>query len=236
MIRTLLALLAAAFLVACPGPGPCPVPPAPVVPDAGPAVGTQVTLALAEPALGATATPTSATIYVAFGADSAVTSATWASWCTPDGALNCSFVLTGEKQLDLGGAYLNATFSSGMPVGCGATKTEINANNPSWYDTYDVSLVDGFNRPAEIRYTAPGAKEPEIFAALAATGNEKAVGVFPAGCDICVQRQSPPCGIAPGPVNGDGCKAGTQYDPSPVCQFQSPVKGGGGAVTAVFWP
>jgi len=218
---------------------PCPPTPTPAPPtaDAAPQTGTQVTLALAQPAIGATAVPTSTVVYVAFGADSAVTSTTWASWCTPDGALNCSFTLTGEKKLELNGAYLNATMSAGMPVGCGATKAELNVNNPTpWYDTYDVSLVDGFNRPIEIRYTAPGAAEPQVFAAMAATGNEQALGVFPAGCDICVQRQSPPCGIAPGPVNGDGCKAGTQYAPVPVCQAQGTVKQGGGSTTVVFWP
>ena len=214
---------------------PCPPTPAPAPPaaDAAPQAGTQVTLALAQPALGATAVPASATIYVAFGADSAVTSETWASWCTPAGALNCSFTLTGEKKLELNGAYMNATFSAVLPVGCGATKAELNVNNPNWYDTYDVSLVDGFNRPIEIRYTAPGAAAPEVFAAMEATGNENAIGVFPLACDICSASQNPPCGQSPG---GPGCHGGTQYDPTPVCQYQGAVKQGGGSTTVVFWP
>jgi len=230
-MKTILVLLVA-LLTAC--PNPTPHKPKPVAAsDAAPQVGTQVTLTLAQPALGSTAVPGSATVYVAFGADSAVTSSTWASWCTPAGALNCSFTLTGDKPLDLGGAYLNATFSAGAPVGCGSTKAELNVNNPQWYDTYDVSLVDGFNRPIEIRYTPPGAAEPQVFAAMAATGNENAVGVFPLACDICSASQNPPCGRSPG---GAGCHGGTQYAPVPVCQAQGTVKQGGGSTTVVFWP
>jgi len=70
-------------------------------------------------------------------------------------------------------------------------------------------------------------------AALAATGNENAIGVYPLACDICSASQNPPCGQSPG---GPGCHAGTQYAPVPVCQAQGTVKQGGGSTTVVFWP
>ena len=60
------------------------------------------------------------------------------------------------------------------------------------------------------------------------TGNEKVFGVFPFGCDICVARHSPPCGIKPGK---EGCKTGSQYKPDVPCQYQGTVLGGGTAVT-----
>ena len=58
-----------------------------------------------------------ATVYVAFGADSAVTG--W-PFCTSTGRLNCNFALDqngGARELPLGGKYLNATFSFDAPPG-----------------------------------------------------------------------------------------------------------------------
>jgi hypothetical protein len=52
-------------------------------------------------------------------------------------------------------------------------------------------------------------------------GNEKVLGLFPYGCDVCVARVSPPCGIPKGRI---GCKHGTQYKPDVVCQYQGPQK------------
>jgi len=227
LVHIAFALGACGALLACPGPKPKPQPKIIVIP------GTTVLITQAEPAVEATAAPT--TVYISFGADSAIQSVDWASWCTTTSALTCNFNLTGSKPLpNPNGKYLNMTMSVGAPVGCGVTKAEINVNNPNWYDTLDVSLVDGYSNNMEIRYTPPTGPPTTTLGPLnGQTGNEKVLGVFPYGCDICTAQQNPPCGIPPG---GSGCKAGTQYDPKPPCQFQGAVKGGGGIVEVVLLP
>jgi hypothetical protein len=173
------------------------------------------------------------TVYVAFGSDSVVTASSW-SFCNGSG-LTCSFDLDGQKDLPLGGKWLNATFSFDQPVGCGVTKAEVNVNNPDWYDILDVSLVDGFSNKILISVYETGQLAPTpIGPPAGATGNESMFGVYPLGCDLCVQRGAPPCGIDPGPLHGDGCKTkGTQYDPDPPCQWQGPTKGGGDSAVVV---
>jgi hypothetical protein len=164
-------------------------------------------------------------VYFAFGADSAITS--W-SFCPITARLNCQFTLKAgtTKHLPLGGQYLNATISFGAPVTCNTTKAELNINNPNWYDISDVSLVDGYDNKIMIM---AGGKRISI---AGPTGNEKAFGVYPMGCDICVARQSPPCGMSPGK---DGCKAGPdQYHPKVPCQWQGTVMGGGTAMRIYF--
>jgi hypothetical protein len=155
------------------------------------------------------------TVNVAFGADSSITG--W-PFCTSNPS-GCSFTLapSASQALPLGG-YLNATFAFDAPVGCGATKAEVNIGNPAWSsDTADVSLVDGYSDKVQIEVSGEGLT---LGPPMGATGNEKVYGLFPNGCDICVQRKSPPCGIAPGPLNGDGCKAGPdQYHPAVPCQW-----------------
>ena len=64
-------------------------------------------------------------------------------------------------------------------------------------------------------------------------GNSKLLGVFPLGCDICVARQSPPCGMKPGT---DGCKGGTQSNPDVPCQFQGATKSGGSKIRVSLLP
>jgi hypothetical protein len=171
--------------------------------------------------------PSTTTVYVSFGADSAITADDW-DFCTGTG-LACSFDLNGEKDLPLADHYLNATISFDEPVGCGVTKAELNLNNPNWYDVMDVSLVDGFSNSLLISIYETGQIAPTpLGPVISASGNEHMLGVFPLGCDLCVQRGNPPCGIDPGPVHGDGCKTqGTQYDPMPPCQWQGSTKGGG---------
>ncbi len=162
------------------------------------------------------------TVYVAFGADSVVLPANW-PFCT-GGGLNCSFPMAklSARPLPLGGAYLNATFSFGAPVTCNTTKAEININNPGWYDTLDVSLVDGFSNKISILATPFGSKSPILLGPpKGKDGNEKVYGLFPNGCDVCVARQRPPCGMTPG---RNGCKSGSQYNPSVPCQYQGPSK------------
>ncbi len=163
---------------------------------------------------------TATTVHVAFGSDSAITADDW-SFCSGSG-LVCSFPLAAGKSqtLDTSGKYLNATLAFDMPVGCGATKAELNINNPSWADTLDVSLVDGYNNKISIDTEDANSKAVTLGPPLGQFGNEKVYGLFPNGCDICVERLDPPCGI---PKGKTGCKTGTQDNPDVICQYQAPV-------------
>lgn len=145
------------------------------------------------------------------------------------GGASCVVPIPDKATINIptGGKYLNATLAFDAPVGCGATKVELDLNNPKWFDIVDVSLVDGWNREVEIALKDPGGTK-KIGPVESAIGNEKAFGVYPLACDICVERQSPPCGYEPGKT---GCKSGTQYKPDVPCQYQGTVMGGGTAVT-----
>jgi hypothetical protein len=205
-----------------PGTTPVPAPkPAPVaqVPDAAvQTTGSLLTVA------NQTDLPT--TVYIAFGSDSIVLPSMW-SFCAGSG-LNCNFPLGARNTqvMPLGGQYLNATFSFGTTVTCGTTKAEVNTNNPLWYSILDISMVDGYSNNIQIDIGAVGdAGALTLGPPLGKTGNEKVVGLFPYGCDICIERQKPPCGIAKG---RDGCKSGkSQYAPDVICQWQGSVMGGG---------
>lgn len=179
-------------------------------------------------------TAASTVVYVSFGADSVIKAADWAAFCTATGLLDCHFTLEhGSRDLpNPKGAYLNLTVSFDG-FGCGATKAEANVNNPKWFDVLDVSLVDGYSNNITMTYTPPGADAGTVTLGppVGKDGNEQVFGVFPYGCDLCVERQNPPCGIAKGTA---GCKAGTQYDPKPPCQYQGAVKGGGGVVEIIL--
>jgi len=173
-------------------------------------------------------------VFVAFGADSVVLPSSWAICASASQPLNCSFALAADttQTLALAGKYLNATISFDAPVGCGSTKAELNVNNPKWFDVADISLVDGFNRDLRVLLGAQ-----QLGPTHGKDDNATAIGVFPLGCDICVARQSPPCGIAPSPTPGSaGCKHGTQYAPDVPCQLQGAVKGGGSAVVVTLLP
>lgn len=206
-IRT--SILALTILVTATSSCRCPKPPAPKS-------GTS-TLSVGNDTDGDTV------VYIAFGANSIVLPASW-SFCTATSNLTCNFALGAHqsKDLPLGGQFLNATMSFGAAVGCGSTKAEMTLNNPAWYDVADVSLVDGYSNRVAIDVGGTKLGPP-----LGRDGNEKVFGLFPYGCDICVARQSPPCGI---PAGGSGCKAGTQYAPDVPCQYQGAVMGGGSAV------
>ena len=170
------------------------------------------------------ATDNPTTVYVSFGSDSKVNGGDW-SFCSGSND-KCSFALGahGTKAMPTSSKYLNATFAFGQEVGCGATKAEVNVNNPSWYDILDVSLVDGFSNKIQIEAMPDGQKPITLGPPASQTGNEKVYGLYPYGCDICVERQNPPCGITKGKF---GCKKGTQYDPDVPCQWQGSQKGGG---------
>jgi hypothetical protein len=161
-------------------------------------------------------TPSPVTAYISFGADSVVRSF---PFCGDSGG--CSFPLApGSSQpLPTGGAYLNATISFQAAPGCNVSLGEINLGNPSWTeDTANISLVNGWNDDIEIAVTSSDGGVLLLGPTLGPTGNASVFGVYPNGCDICVARQSPPCGIVPCSGPSCGCKAGTQYNPAVPCQ------------------
>ena len=171
-------------------------------------------------------------VYASFGSDSKVGVKDW-SFCQGSG-LTCSFALSGSRMLPIASRYLNVALSFDAPVACGSTKAELNVNNPAWYDVFDVSLVDGYSNKVAIVYTPPGGKPVTLGPPAGATGNEKIVGVFPLGCDVCVARCNPPCSIPKSCTPGTaGCKSGTQYAPDYPCQYQGAVKGGGGSIEVI---
>jgi len=159
----------------------------------------------------------------AFGADSVVLPTSWPN-CVASAPLNCALPVPAHSSVELtAGQYLNATLAFDAGVGCGATKAELNMNNPKWYNTLDISLVDGYSNKVTI-----ASDDKTLGPPLGREGNEKVYGLFPLGCDICTARQNPPCGMKPG---GSGCKAGTQYKPDVPCQYQGAKMGGGSNVT-----
>jgi len=169
-------------------------------------------------------------VYLTFGADSVITGF---PFCVSTGRLGCKFWLaSGATQaLPLGGKYLNATLSVNGPATCGMTKAELNLNNPAWFDIADISLVDGFSTKVKIEATDSAGKHV-LGPVTTQGGNEKAFGVYPYGCDICVARSAPPCGI---PVGKESCKTGPdQYHPDVPCQYQGTKKGGGSTVVVSF--
>src|SRR3990172_3218396 len=117
--------------------------------------------------------PAPVTVYVSFGSDSAVLPSSW-SFCTSAARLTCQFPLGSQatQVLPLSGKYLNATIAFDSPVGCGATKAELNINNPRWYDTLDVSLVDGYSNNVLIE-VADGGQKLVLGPPRGKTGNER---------------------------------------------------------------
>ncbi|MCF6764612.1 hypothetical protein L3V82_02420 [Thiotrichales bacterium 19S3-7] len=117
--------------------------------------------------------------------------------------------------------HMNITAGSGhWPIGpCPTTNVEIVLNSGG-SDHYDVSLVNGQNFNIKLTSEA-GGKSIDLN-----TDNLadilKLPGVFPPGCDGCAVSISPPTWAnCPGKVPASSCKAGTQYDPKPVCQFDN---------------
>jgi len=178
-------------------------------------------------------TDASVQVFVAFGSRSIVTSLApdW-EFCLGDAASACSFSLAENvtRVLPLAGMYFNATISFGAPVVCGTTKAEFDLNSATWYDTMDLSLVDGFNAALGTEVREPNdAGLVTLGPVLHERGNERALGVYPLACDICIARQMPPCGYKRGP--SPECKTGKQDNPDVACQYQGTAMHG--ADTAV---
>ena len=101
--------------------------------------------------------------------------------------------------------------------GCNSTLFEINMCSAGKVDWYDISLVNGFNHPGEIK---PDSGTPAMV--CCPTPNKTNPGVFPWGCDTCTGQTSGQCSTgtigSPCPTAGTpDCKSGTQYNPSPYC-------------------
>lgn len=155
----------------------------------------------------------STTVYVSFGANSVVRG--W-SFCV--GSPTCSFRLAaGETRLlPSNGRALNVTIAFGSAPSCGTTVSEVNFSIPGWnQDTANISLVNGWSNDVQIDVSGSRTLGPT----QGPNNNATVFGVYPNGCDICVARQRPPCGITPCPTPGScGCKSGSQYNPAVPCQ------------------
>jgi hypothetical protein len=170
-------------------------------------------------------TRSTVSVYASFGSDSVVGPQNWPFCATLD-AGGCTFSLAPSAGQDLptGGSYLNVTLSFNEAAGCQVSLGELNIGNPAWsQDTANISLVNGWNADIEIDVKTDGATTT-LGPTKGPVHNEAAFGVYPNGCDICVAKQQPPCGIEPcGSPDGSpascGCKAGTQYNPTVPCQY-----------------
>jgi hypothetical protein len=168
---------------------------------------------------------------VSFGADSKVRPSDW-PFCGPVPS-GCSFPLPSKevRVLPTGGKYLSANLSFNAPGSCAGTgvslgEVTINGADNGKYDTTDISLVNGWNADLSIEVSNAKTLGPTH----GAYSGMNVYGVFPNGCDLCVAKQHPPCpwqhpcgGPDGGP--GCGCHAGTQYNPSPVCQVTGVARG-----------
>jgi len=161
----------------------------------------------------------SAEVFITFQNISCVTPDTWSSFCNETDSINCNFTLdaNSSQNLPLTDTTCNALFAIAFNAPpsqfCDKTQVEFNiySNGMDPMDTYDISLVNGFNEPVSITDgTEAGPVDCE-------TGNQNVPGVFPLGCDGCAVRLNPPCGFTPG--DDTQCHGGTQFDPDPPCQF-----------------
>jgi hypothetical protein len=166
-----------------------------------------------------------ATIFINFGADSAINANDLGSLCgKPNSPLNCQFQLgpNGSQQIpNPQMKYINMTLAFNAPITCGTTKAEMTVNNPNFCDVFDVSVVDGFNERMQITVDErPVGQLVTLGPPLGLTKNQNVFGVFPYGCDRCAANVSPPPACGPYPGNS-ACHAGTEFNPIPVCQYQS---------------
>jgi hypothetical protein len=165
------------------------------------------------------------TVYISFGADSAIKSNTLPGFCVDDDPklhLKCHLSLSpGALEIpNPSFLYLNIAVTFNGEVGCGTTKAELTANHPSWYDNMDVSEVDGFSNKVELNAISVNIGTQKLGPARGLTGNKQLLGVYPYKCTICTDLGSPePCPKLP-PGNKQECKLGTENNPQPPCHYQ----------------
>jgi hypothetical protein len=180
------------------------------------------------------------TVYIAFGSKSIITpmAPNW-EFCQPEKSqpLVCDFTLAPAsiQTLPFASMYANFTVSFGAAVTCGSSLAEVNINqtNPAWYNTADISLVNGFNAKLAIEYVTASGERKMLGPVEKERGNEKAFGVFPLACDVCVSRSAPPCGYKHG--WSPECKKGTQFKPDVICQYQGQAMSGAGEEVKVLY-
>ncbi len=102
-----------------------------------------------------------ADVFINFASNSVINVTNLGGFCDSQsiGSLNCHHTLAANKSEDLPNPdfkYVNLALAFNHVVDCGATKAEVIANNPDWYDIMDVSVVDGFNNKIEIDATEHG--------------------------------------------------------------------------------
>jgi hypothetical protein len=170
------------------------------------------------------------------------------------GNLKLSFARTsGQVDDPAVGPVIGVNFSLDIQpsaAGCGADQAELALHahwsyNDSWHDTYDISLVNGFNFPIKIDTPYPDKTDPytpdhpiSLLHTIQATtklGNSKNPGVFGLGNDQCCASCKPPsdcCGDsadfaaeAHPTLNGvpTACSGGKDYAPCPQVKPPIPV-------------
>ncbi len=169
-------------------------------------------------------------VFVTFGGDSCITQANMkisggVTKCEPSVNNSCVFTLAnGERQeIQLELCRADLTFRFNSAEGCGTTKAEVNMNVPNWDDTWNISLVDGWNENVRIDIVTSDIGTKTMGPTQGKTGNQRAFGVYPYGCDVCTARQKPPCGIEMGDSE---CKTpngvNNQYSADVPCQWNHP--------------
>lgn len=163
-----------------------------------------------------------ADVFINFGADSKINVSNLGGFCDSQSIapLNCHHTLAANNSEELPNPdfkYVNLALAFNHVVDCGATKAEVIANNPNWYDIMDVSVVDGFNNKIEIDATEPHKPSVILGPPAGMTGNQTLFGVYPYECTICADLGAQPC-----QMNGNKaeCHAGTESNPIPPCQYQ----------------
>lgn len=167
-------------------------------------------------------------VFINFSDISAINAGDLAGFCdSTSPPLNCHLTLAANSSKELpnpGFKYVNMAVSFNSPVTCGATKAELTANNPAWFDVMDVSVVDGFNNKIQIDAIASSGSKVTMGPPAGMTGNQLLFGVYPFKCDGCAVIKNPP--NCPGMAVPAECHGGKEFMPIPPCQYQmDPPKG-----------
>jgi len=150
-------------------------------------------------------------------------------FCTRDAGNSsvCSFDLASNasREVSISKDRCKASFvvtANKIPwTGCAVTQAEFTIRdwwdfNKRYMDTYDISLINGFNVPMSIIPVSGTSVGP----VQAATGNQKRAGVFPLACTTCTKRDNPPAACNVDVNDLRECHAaGAQGTPQPLCQL-----------------
>ncbi len=182
----------------------------------------------------------SAQVNINFSDISGVNKSSLGTLCNKRGTasnLNCGFDLGPGEQKEITNPMhkmVSLSLAFNKPVDCGATKAELTVNAKG-DDVFDISCVDGFNEKIVMTFDpAGGGKQVKLGPPCGLTGNEKAYGVFPYGCDICADRLTPPKACGPYPPGKSGCKSGTENKPGVICQYPMNQPGQNNGVITIY--